>query len=80
MLATRVDWGYYRFLRCEDKIKIIIGSCLCPFYAVNFFFHVEGASEASFQVDSNALSKSWLSADQSTTEVWETDHRPSYGN
>ena len=35
MLAVRVEWGYYRFLRWEDKIKII-----CKFTNENPIYNI----------------------------------------
>ena len=38
MLAVRVEWGYYRFLRWEDKIKIICRELFFVYFTLFFSF------------------------------------------
>lgn len=38
MLTVRVEWGYYRFLRWEDKIKIICRELFFVYFMLFFFF------------------------------------------
>lgn len=70
-LAMKVEWGYYRFLRWEDKIKIICRELLFVYFML-FFLSPPAWRAAStgdpFQLDSNDLCMPRLSTGWCVTE------------
>lgn len=71
MLTVRVEWGYYRFLRWEDKIKIICRELFFVYFMLFFFFPLrEGlpVQVIPFQLDSNGLCMPMLSTGWCVTE------------